>query len=86
MKKISLRQFWEIRKNLTQEKLIEETVWDRKMEKEDIYDLMTTIAYSCALYNEYTGNVELSAKTKAASPLGGTMITSPSGQELVSNL
>ena len=27
-----------------------ETVWDRKMEKEDIYDLMTTIAYSCALY------------------------------------
>jgi len=81
VKKTWLGEFQKIRQNLTQEKLIEETVSDKKLEKENFFGSMITMTYSCAQNDKYSGDIKLKSKTKAANPFGGTMITSSSGQE-----
>jgi len=74
----------EIRQNLTQEKLIEKTVWDKKFEEKDFKGSVVSLSYSCAHYNIYTGDIEVRSRTKEANKLGGMQITTSCGQQVVS--
>jgi len=82
LKRTSLGEFLEIRQNLTKEKLIEETVWDRELEKSDFKGSVYSLTYSCAQYNELTGDTEVRTRTKGVNTLGGMKITTSCGQQL----